>query len=1169
MSKSWRGFIALAILAACTELGYGQPRPILSTFKRSTGPVLQDVGKSQPDSTSKTKSPDTTPTVDQMKWPRGSILVVVDEIKDVLAAVPKMILLSPEKYKELTDRIQALEAKLKVEKQYPHACKLSARLEGDAVALRAELIFATSEPNRTLVVGLQGANLVDEGSLDKHTPILDYGPDGYAVQVKDAGNHILILNLKAPLGLKRTAAGAAERGFDLGLPGAAVTTLALELPNTIKEVRWNEHLEKRPLSSNDRWNLALGKIKTLSLSWAEATVQPGAGSLLTADAKITVHVDDMQINTRAEIELGDLRGQSREWRLLLPPQAKVEVKSASISADVVPADRSGLIYLVRLKEPGTERLVISVQVQQPRAARQTRLAVGPFLLLGAYQQQGTLEIKSGGESQRGQRLVIHRHPRVYQRDVPANQRGPDTLAVFEYQAFPAPSEPPDLKELSHLAPLELEWKPEKGRLETQVEHVIKLAPAGDAWQADLITKIRVKTLSSGVGLLDMQLPRITPAVAGVVGAGLESPWSMPWLTWLLASQKFWPAQVPAEFGCHAEGGAIPELLAPDISRRARIVLNRLDGKEFTLVLSGRYLLPAFPWQAHLDLPRPLDTLDRGAKATVTIDDKFEMLIRQEDDTVPVPERQLQTLTWEQSPTGLDLTWGKYRPELSVGAITDITIHDRNAHFHHELHVASPDRSNARRRLTPAPVLFRLPRSVANLKVTPSQRLISFDPQKRLAWIQLQEKSEAAEAVVLSYDSSLPGFAATGTGQAGKRTTEPFIVPLLWPEQATRLTSKVRIWCDPGMIPSMVQDSLAVETWRDRGPEIVPEKKALPGLVLHAAGPTLSLNLQLSEGATTLPALVFDRGLIQFTLAEDGSQICRARFLVRQLNATHIDVRLPGPVLNLSVALNKELINNWSLLEGESQVVRIPVRPVLDSNSMVLEIGYRLPATMAEGEKPWQATLYPPHFRNEVFLGRVRWQVNLVPGQVALVSSKNVEVDYQWSWRNGLCTPEPAWSGEELERWLTGEKNPAPADSGTVIFWRASLSPVRIWHFSRQIWLGLCSGGLLLLGLGLFCCPISRFAFWSFIIFLALGVAALGVLWPSLLPPLAYGLQPGLVVLLLVLAVQWLLHERYRQQLVFMPGFTRLKSKSSLVRASSISRPKEPSTVDAPASGKSA
>src|SRR5207249_1984548 len=150
------------------------------------------------------------------------------------------------------------------DKKTVHACKLSGRLEGDFALLRAEFAFSTEQPWTTIVLGLQGAHLTDEGELDRQIPLLDLGDDGFLVKVEKEGTHQLTLHLKVPVIFKRTAAlatgGNGERGFDLGLPGAAVTTLALDLPAGVKEVRWNETPEK-PLVPN-HWELALGKIKT-------------------------------------------------------------------------------------------------------------------------------------------------------------------------------------------------------------------------------------------------------------------------------------------------------------------------------------------------------------------------------------------------------------------------------------------------------------------------------------------------------------------------------------------------------------------------------------------------------------------------------------------------------------------------------------------------------------------------------------------------------------------------------------------------------------------------------------------------------------------------------------------------------------------------------------------
>jgi hypothetical protein len=109
--------------------------------------------------------------------------------------------------------------------------------------------------------------------------------------------------------------------------------------------------------------------------------------------------------------------------------------------------------------------------------------------------------------------------------------------------------------------------------------------------------------------------------------------------------------------------------------------------------------------------------------------------------------------------------------------------------------------------------------------------------------------------------------------------------------------------------------------------------------------------------------------------------------------------------------------------------------------------------------------------------------------------------------------------------------------------------------------------VVLIGLSLNYLPLARTVFWVVMAVLGLAIVVVGVAWPSVLPAFVYGSQPGLLVLALVLGVQWFLHRRYRRQVVFMPGFTRLKAGSSLVRTGSSHRPRaEPSTIDAPQTG---
>ncbi len=241
--------------------------------------------------------------LDKLKAPPGGVIIVVDNPKDAVGSEPNMILMSPDAYKKLLDTKEQLDKLLKFDKKTAHVCKLSGRLEGDFVLLRALFAFTTEQPRTTVVLGLQGGHLTDEGALDGQLPLIDFGEEGFLVRVDKEGTHQLTLNLKVPVGFKRpaTAGGASERGFELGLPGAAVTTLALDLPVGVKEVRWNDTPEK-PRQPN-HWELALGKIKTLNLAWKEPVPNSSNALFLSADSQITVKLEETYVLVSADMTL--------------------------------------------------------------------------------------------------------------------------------------------------------------------------------------------------------------------------------------------------------------------------------------------------------------------------------------------------------------------------------------------------------------------------------------------------------------------------------------------------------------------------------------------------------------------------------------------------------------------------------------------------------------------------------------------------------------------------------------------------------------------------------------------------------------------------------------------------------------------------------------------------
>jgi hypothetical protein len=255
--------------------------------------------------------------------------------------------------------------------------------------------------------------------------------------------------------------------------------------------------------------------------------------------------------------------------------------------------------------------------------------------------------------------------------------------------------------------------------------------------------------------------------------------------------------------------------------------------------------------------------------------------------------------------------------------------------------------------------------------------------------------------------------------------------------------------------------------------------------------------------------------------------------------------------------------NVALLKIEPEILRALTEGKGQGAGLMLIIDYDVPASFAENDTRWQTTLTGPVFLGDVFLGRVRWLVNLPGNWVSVVAANNVHPDYRWTLQKYMLAPEALVSAAELAEWRRGP-NDLVREDPSLVFSRSSQEPFVVVHFPQPTWLALCSGLLLAVGLALHMLPISRSFFWVVLTALVAGMIAGGFLWPAWVPALLFGAQPGAVVLGLFLAIQWVLKERYRRQVIFMPGFTRLKPGSSLLHNPPAARPREASTVDAPA-----
>lgn len=1151
-------YLALAAVLLVTVLASAQVSP----------PPAPDAKTAAPQPEPK-KSPEGKP-----KLPGDAIFILVEELKDSLALFPRFAIVRPDKLSELRERVSQLERQLSAEKKLPHACKMAGVVEGNAVQIRAEFIFETDDPRTKVLVCCKGAQIADanlktgENDAMGRFPFLDSTNEGYEVHVPKAGQHHLTLQLRVPVALGGVVSplGGGERSFELGLPGAAVSTLTLQLPEAVRELRWNKQVEKSQAAEKKQkdWELVLGKITNLAVSWREPISSAPAGPLLTAKGQLLVKVEDSVIHTIAELTLVDLRGQATEWRLWLPPKAKAKVTAPEgLRHKLTPAGNN--THLLKLDEPAAEPIKVQVTMEHPRSL--ARIPIGPYALIDAHRQDGTIEVRAPLSARRGVRLAYYFNDDIEEREIPKDANA-DTVALFRYRNLPTPTKPnpPATSKFPGTgAPLELELKTSKGRVETRVEHVVRVRPVEAHLQATVTTTILAEPLYAPVDFLDVQLPHPRWANLFLLSATTlhgfpdNAPWTGIALQSVAATEPEWVVS----------GGVPAELSFPDAAakwqRRARIKLNGLHDKQFTVVLTAKYPLPTASQRVRLDLPRPVAILDRGGKVTIEVDEGRELLLPRGNVELPVPERSHHTALVEQAPAHVDFAWRDYRPEFPVHMVADVTLHDLHAHVQQQVLFPTLDKQNPQQPSAKARQLrLHVPSAIPKLKVSGTYRLVSHDRAGQSAWIAWLPDGNANAALLLEYDFVVPhrGEEARAAAKESGPEMRDFIVPLVSLAEATHHEAKVRLWGDPALqLADVPVDDLA---WKDVGMEVVEKRDMLPLRVYQSDRIDVPLRIRLQATPSLLAAAVVDKVLLQVNVQEDGTEQYRARFRLSKIHTDHIEIRLPAPAagLFLNITLDDKRIP-WRTPESNGRVVRLSLDPSLYKQAVVLELTYQM---ARESDGLWQNLLEPPEFSSPVQLaGLVRWQIQLPGHWFPVLLSDDAAVEQQWGWRGWLPAPEAAASTAELESWFTERRSTDPARLPSVVCQQTSLGSVRLLRMPQQLWLLFCSGCLLLVGLSLHFAPVPTPMYWSVMTLLGLGLVASAVLWPSVLPAVLSGVLPGTVVLFLALGLQWLVQQRYRRQLVFMPGFTRAKPGSSLSRISSVRPAREPSTVDAPAS----
>jgi hypothetical protein len=1157
----WRASLQVAFgnwqFAMCNCL-FSSPRLtgltvlILSLVVLSGGAAQPDLSLLKADRQVSKKAEKAAPLIpDFTELPPDAIIAICEQGAESLRPIPRAYILTAGKMRLIQEELDQLRRQVaRPVALTPTKLLLKGKADGNLITLQAQFEFETSKPGDVVRLGCAQAHATGV-SLDGKTPRLMAGrpgsgvaagsahdDEGFSVQVSKPGEHQL--NLDLVLALSPRPAG---QGFVLDLPRAAITKIELELPTGSRDVR----IGGKALGGSD---LALkgtvltgnlGAIDRLELDWKSAQAA-SAGAVLAAEGKVQVRLNARELSSEARLTLRVLAGQAQQWRLIVPRGAVLAIAAddkARIKPEIGTQDQGPVsIRTINLKEASAEPLLVTVSTRQPAPRLGGKpVAVGPFNVLGAVRQSGSVLVSS---SVADWHLEATPHGDLTRRASSEEEllRDRDLVAAFRYG--------PDGERRAGLSWLDLEVESVRGSLKTRLEHVLYLAPGEDRNGAEMRWHVRT-TLT------------VTPRWAGIERFRVQMPAGCEFDDHTTLPERIRTANPDRTTGLVDfplnPGGSDP--LAP-----------------IKLTVEGTYTaVPgAAPGRASLGLPRPLGMIENAGTVRVQVPGNMELVAPKPGQSGGlILERQdTHDFLWRyprRAPERVEVAWRDYRPTVQVNSRVELTLGRGQGLVRQELRYQLPAGTDG-----PTTLTLKVPEAVAgSLRVSKGGQLAG-GVVDGLARVTASEPGQPVLDLTYAFDLPEPGAFLD--------------VPLVVADNRSRGETRVLVWSESGLLPLPPRDG-----WNLQNIEQVPGRDRLPVLVLRSTRADSPLRLRLRPDEPGFTVLI-ERALVRVEVAADLTQTYRVSYRLGRLAGENLDFELPAPVatINLVARLDGKRVNHELLADpdrpGESgrargTLVRLRLSPELvrrpgasSAPATVLELSYQLPPERM-GRSPLTTTLVPPVPLGQAGGVPARWQINTPSGWVVLWPEMGPGPEVTWGWRGWLVAPRARSSAAELEAWFSGRESPGTDSAqGTpaLVLYRDGAEPVTLAHVPQKAWLVVCSLALVVLGLVLARLLLSAhpglvvLGLVLALVVLALAVLAgllLAVCAPGLAGQVAYGCQPGLLVVVLIVALQWVLHERYRRQIVFLPSFSRPRSGSSVAPAADAPPATEPSTVDAP------
>ncbi len=394
-----------ALLLLCAALGLSLRAQDMPPAKKSSA-TKTNASQKMPASATESKKAVELKKMDLASLPSDAVIVICERAEEALELVPKAVILRPDKYQALLDQIARLKKELEKPRNEntvpPTRCVLRGKVESGAVHLEAEFTGTAERADTLVALGCSQAG-ASSAETDGRTALIRRSEaGGFLVRIEKPGEYHVKLDLLLPL----VAREGARRGFELALPRAVITQLELDLPANGSDIRsGGQRLKDLQLpglelkNNHLSGNLGLGPVDKLDLSWTEARHSVDA-PVRTAEGRIQARLDGAGLTTEADLWLSVEGAPAKVWNLLVPRNADIKVlpsdKETRVEHRIDSAEQKfASLRTIHLTEARSEPLHVQVKVPlQPLPSSGSTIPIGPFFVLDAIRQTGTVRVRN-------------------------------------------------------------------------------------------------------------------------------------------------------------------------------------------------------------------------------------------------------------------------------------------------------------------------------------------------------------------------------------------------------------------------------------------------------------------------------------------------------------------------------------------------------------------------------------------------------------------------------------------------------------------------------------------------------------------------------------------------------------------------------------------------------